>query len=297
MNNAHLYRKVFTHGNGPEQEVLGIKEEIWANGKKVFESSGSKIVGEVEVIAYSKKDGKPLFTRSLFMNDLLVCGAVYFSEKANGMRSAFQTVPLDLELGVHTRDQIQITAETIQKEQICGIMVGNGGTSDVYNTVHKVNRAARSVPGMIPFRVVSLENDLKGDARARYILRAVKGNHAYYYGKRFDIDREINVEFEDGTVVPLDVDTMQTKKFVKVYSKYRATVDQFDIREYSKLTYGSTMRSLINSIGLITGYAGTAEDGATEYFNVRGITTANMENQDLKDSESTIAFIYKVYVV
>lgn len=297
MNTPRLYRKVFTNGYGPEQEVMQIKEEVWGNGKKLFESTGSKIIGEVEVIAYSKKDGKPLFTRTMIHNDLLVSGAVYFSEKANNMRSSFQTVPLDLELGVHTRDQIQTTAETIQKERICGIMVGNGGTSDVYNTVHKVNRAARCVPGMIPFRVVPLDNDLRADARSRYILRAVKGNYAYYYGKRFDIEREINVEFEDGTVVPLDVDTMPTKKFIKVFSKYRATVDQFDIREYSKLTYGSTLRSLINSIGLITGYPGVTEDGADEFFNVRGITTANMENQDLKDSESTIAFTYKVYVV
>jgi len=283
--------------SGPSSDTVAIREEVFANGKKVYNSQGSKILGSVEVLHTSIRDGKPIFTRTRYHNDLLVNGAVFFSEKANDMRSSFQTLPLDLELGVHTQDQIQATAATISKERICGIMVGNGGTSDVYNTVHKVNRTARHVPGMVPFRVVPLKNDLKGDVRSRYILRTVKGDYVYYYGKRFDIEREINVEFEDGTVVPLDVDTIPTKKFIKVFTKYKVTVDQYDIREYAKLTYGSTMRSLINSIGLITGFPITADTGETEFYNVRGITIANMENQDLKDSESTITFTYKEYVV
>lgn len=282
----------------PRNESVSIREKIIANGTKVFESVGTKILGEVEVICRSQRDGSPIFTRSFKVhNDLLVNGAVFLSEKANNIRSTFQTVPLDLELGIHNNDEIVVNTDTIKDERICGIMVGNGGTGDTYNTVNKVNRAARSVPGPIPFRVVPVDNDLKGATRDQYFMRVVKGDYVYYYGKRFDIDREINVEFEDGTTVPLDVDTLPTTKFIKVYTKYRVTIDQADIREYFKYTQGSTLRSLINSIGLITGYPGMTEDNKLEFFNVRGMTTANMENQDLKDSESTITFIYKVYIV
>lgn len=277
-------------------QPIHINETVTANGKNVFESCGSKVIGEVEVIC--SKNGNPMFTRSFKVkNDLLVNGAVFLSEKANNMRSTFQTAPLDLSLGAHTSDQIITDNNTIKDEQICGIMVGNGGTGDAYNTVNKVNRAARSVPSPVPFRVVPVDSDLTGDVRSRYILRVVKGDYVYYYGKRFDIDREINVEFEDGTTVPLDVDTLHTNKFIKVFTKYRVTVDQFDVREYFKYTQGSTLRSLINSIGLITGYPVVGDDKHVEFFNVRGMTTANMENQDLKDSESTITFIYKVYIV
>lgn len=280
----------------PYKESIGIHEKVTANGVTVFESGGTKVIGEVEVICSRK--GNPMFTRSFKVhNDLLVNGAVFLSEKANNMRSTFQTVPLDLDLGVHTSDEIIVDNTTIKDEHICGIMVGNGGTGDAYNTVNKVNRAARSVPSPIPFRVVPINADLTGDTRNRYFLRVVKGDYVYYYGKRFDIDREINVEFEDGTTVPLDVDTMHTNKFIKVFTKYRVTIDQSDIREFFKYTQGSTLRSLINSIGLITGYPMTDENKMTEFFNVRGMTTANMENQDLKDSESTITFIYKVYIV
>ena len=62
------------------------------------------------------------------------------------------------------------------------------------------------------------------------------------------------------------------------------------------------MRSLINSVGLLTGYLGTAGDAADkkddtiqEVFNARMMTTLNMENNELKDSESTVTFIYRLY--
>lgn len=102
--------------------------------------------------------------------------------------------------------------------------------------------------------------------------------------------------FEDGTVVPIDVNTQNPDKFIKVFTKYRAVIDQRDIREYFKYTEGSTLRSLINSVGLITGYPLLSKDGTEEYFNVRGMTTFNMENQELKDSESTITFIYRLFI-
>ena len=49
-------------------------------------------------------------------------------------------------------------------------------------------------------------------------------------------------------------------------------------------------------LGAVAGYPGAAVDGNEEFFNVRGITTVNMENQELKDSASTITVIYKQYI-
>lgn len=261
-----------------------------------FTGSGSEIIGDVEVL-YRSKHGSTMFTRKIHRhNDLLVTGAVFLSEKANNKRSTFITVPLDQDLGVHTADQIKVDATTLGSEQICGFMVGNGGAGDTYNTVNRVVRTARSVPGIIPFRVVPTSNDLSDTDRAKYLLRVVKNDYAYYYGKTFDIEREINVQFEDGTVVPTDVDTTVVTKFVRTFTKYQAVITGADIREYFKITQGSTLRSLINSIGLITGYPGTSIDGAPEYFNVRGLTAMNMENQELKDSESTITVTYRLFI-
>ena len=273
-----------------------VYDELHMNDCCVARSNSADIIGEVEVIYESKTDGKAIFTRTLSHNDLLVTGAVFLSEKMNDERSTFKTIPLDLEIGVHTADQIEVTNNTISKERVCGIMVGNGGCGDTYNTVYKVNRAARSVPGYLPFRVVSVDADLNETDRAKYMLRVVKGDLVYYYGKRFDIDREVNVQYEDGTLVPTDVDTQVVSKFIKTFTKYRVTLDQRDIREFFKITQGSTLRSLINSVGLITGYPGVAEDGFDEFFNVRGMTTLNMENKELKDSESTVTFIYKLFI-
>ncbi|WP_300943864.1 hypothetical protein [uncultured Duncaniella sp.] len=262
-----------------------------------YGTSGPNIIGDVEVLYNSQRDGHPIFTRSKHKNDLLVTGSVFFSEKVNNMRSKFQTLPLDVELGCHTMGQVIRDHSTIPHERICGLMIGNGGAGDTYNTVYKVNRTARSVPSPIPFRVVPVLDDLNPTDRAKYFLRVVKGDYAYYYGKKWDIEREIIVEFEDGTTVPIDVDMVPTSKFVKIYALYRVTIDQRDVREGFKLEQGSTLRSLVNSIGLVGGYPGTEpSDGTEEFFNVRGITTVNMENKELKDSASTITIIYKEFI-
>lgn len=279
-----------------KNDHVQVADDLLVNDK-YLKGEASDVIGDVQVIFESKKNGKVVFTRTLRNhNDLLVTGAVFLSEKANDMRSTFKTVPLDLELGVHSVDQIEVTQKTISREKIAGIMVGNGGAGDTYNTVYKVNRAARSVPAPVPFRVVPVDQDLKDTDRAKYFMRVVKGDYVYYYGKRFDLEREINVMFEDGTTVPVDVDTLPNTKFIKVFTKYRAVLDERDIREYFKINYGSTLRSLINSVGLVTGYPLPEDDGTEEFYNVRGMTTMNMENQELKDSESTITFIYRLFI-
>lgn len=270
-------------------------DEAIVNGKLVKGDSAG-IVGMVEVI-YEGKGGRSVFTRNLYTNDLLVNGAVFMSEKINNIRSTFRTTPIDVELGVHTADELVVDTSTIPNEKICGLMVGTGGTIDTYNSVRKVNRAARIVPDVVPFRVVPVGEDLSPTDRVKYILRVQRGEYIYYYGKKFDIEREINVQFSDGTTVPLNVDTLNNPKFIRTFTKYQVVVDSRDIREYFKYTEGSTINSMINSLGLITGYPGVSADNAEEFFNVRGMTTLNMENHELKDSESTITVIYRLFIV
>ncbi len=286
-----------------------VVEELYDHSGRLVATgdSGHAIIGEVEIIHKSRATGKTLFTvtKRLERNDLLVTGAVYLSEKINNVRSTFLTTPVDVSLGVHTADELDRSAATIPHEIVCGIMVGCGGCGDTYNTVHKVHRTDLTVPSPVPFRVVPLSADLKGSTRDRYFLRVVRGNYAYYYGKKFTVNREINVVYEDGTVVPTNVNVLGDIKgqYIKTFTKYDVTVDETDIREGFKLTDGNTMNSRINTVGLITGYPGLAGDSADkgvdieEYFNVRTITTLNTEDDALKDSESTVAYIYRFYFV
>ena len=273
-------------------------ENVIANGKS-YEGNPSDIIGEVEVVYQSRLNGKTIFTKNLYKNDLLVTGAVFVTEKINNMRCGYRPNPIDVTLGVHTIEEVDRTSATLPNELVCGLMIGNGGAGDTYNAVYKVNRAAHMCPGMIPFRVVKIKEDhtdLDEADRGKYFLRIVNGDYAYYYGKKFDIDREINVQYEDGTSVPLDANTSVTNKFIKVFTKYSVQIDARDVREYFKVTQGSTLKSLVNSIGLMTGYPGLDADGNEEFFNVRGMTTFNMENHELKDSESTITIIYRLFV-
>ncbi|MCM1230267.1 MAG: hypothetical protein NC489_09040 [Ruminococcus flavefaciens] len=275
------------------------------SGKLLAKSNGHAIIGEVEKVYKSKRTGKVIFTRTIDQNDLLVTGAVYLSEKINNVRSTFLTTPVDVSLGVHTAEEIDFSAATIPQEIVCGIMVGCGGCGDTYNTVHKVHRTDYTVPSPVPFRVVPLSQDIKGATRDRYFLRVVRGNYAYYYGKKFTVNRDINVMYEDGTTVPTNVNIIGDVKgqYIKTFTKYEVTVDETDIREGFKLTMGNTLQSRINSVGLVTGYPGIASDSADkgsdilEFFNVRTMTTLNTENDELKDSESTVSYIYRLYFV
>ena len=259
------------------------------------------VIGEVEIIARSKRTGGVMFTRKhrIERNDLLVTGAVFLAEKVNNVRSTFLSTPVDVSLGVHTIDQIDRSKNTIPMEVICGIMVGNGGCGDTYNTVHKVHRTDFTVPGPLPLRVVKLSNDVTANTRDKYLLRVVRGEYAYYYGKKFTVEPEINVMYEDGTTVPVNVNILGDVKgqYIKTFTKYSVVIDETEIREYFKLTQGNTLRSLVNSVGLITGYISKDADGHDEIFNCRTMTTLNTENDELKDSEATVTYIYRQYFV
>ena len=280
-------------------ESTVVAEELYdQNHQMLAKSDNAGIIGLVEVIARSKDGSRTLFTKTIGKNELLVTGSVFMMEKNNGMRSKFLTTPIDVELGVHTADEVDTTNATVPNEVVCGIMIGNGGAGDTTNTVRKVNRAARMVPGPLPIRVVPNTADLNAVEREKYILRRPRGEYIYYYGKRFDSTPVMSVMYEDGTVVPTNVgDLPSTNKFIRPYTTYTATLNRYDIREYHKITEGSTINSFINSIGLITGYPGTAADGKIEYFNVHGMTTLTMQNRELKDSESWITFIYRQFIL
>ena len=289
---------IYKHG-----ENMKIGETLHDGSGRLLAASGlgHEIIGEVEVLYKSKRDGHSIFTRSIGKNDLLLTGAVFLTEKVNNVRSTFQTTPIDQLIGVHSASQIDFSAASIPNEKICGIMVGVGGSGDTYNTVHPVHRTDLTVPGYTPFRVVPVDEDLSPELRRQYILRVVQGDYVYYYGKRFEANRDINVLYEDGTEVPTNVHAIgdSNGKYIKTFTKFTTTIDESEIREAFKIKDGSTRRSRVNSIGLITGYPGKAEDSGRyeEYFNVRTLTTLNMENRELKDSESTLSIIYRLYFV
>lgn len=283
-----------------------IGDEAYINGVLAAAHRNTEVIGEVEVIYRSKKNGKAVFTKTISQNDLLVTGAVYLSEKVNNVRAAYRTVPLDVSLGVHNVDEVDMTDATIPFEKICGLMVGRGGCGDTYNSVHRVVRTDLAVPGAVPFRCIdtSHRSDLSGDERNQYFLRVEDGNLVYYYGKKFNAEREINVVYEDGTAV--DPTTLipgnDRGKLIKTYTKFTTVITADDIREYCKVAEGNTLHSLVNSIGLITGYPVAPSDkvdnpDAEEFAMVRGLTTLNTEDYPLKDSESTMDITYRFYFV
>ena len=270
------------------------------NGSAIMKSDGAhvKTVGDVEVIGCDSK-GRVLFTRRK-NNALLINGASYFSEKTNNMRCRFAPTPLDVLYGDHEQNQVEVTKETLAEEYICGIVFGIGGCTNTYNTVRPVNNNAITVPEMIPIRMIRADQDLTGEDRARYFLRHstfVEGvEYAQYYGKVFDAEPRIDVIFESGEDIPNDIYKYDEPGYLFDYTYYTLTVNNDDIRDYFKITDGNTSLSRINSLGLVAGYPRVNDLGHTEFYNIRCLTTVNLENVSLQDSLSQIYIRYRLFI-
>ena len=322
------------HQNAKVGEELYFNQDLVASSG--FTGDPHEIIGEVEIVYRSKRNGKAVFTRNLRRNDLLVTGAVFLSEKVNQIRSNYLPTPLDVKHAVlcpdgvnrhdlNTRFTLNGSSYTMTSvgmvpyERVCGIMVGRGGCGETQNQIHRVYRTDIEVPGIIPFRAICLtdgQEDLAGDERKLYFMRTEETindkKYICYYGKRFLVDREINVQWEDGTVVntSTNIPGNDRGKLVKTFTKYTTSISSKDIREYCKAVEGSTIHSIVNSLGLLTGFPinpGTNEvftpqseegyEGAYEFAMVRGKTTLNTENYPFKDKDSTMDITYRLYFV
>lgn len=269
---------------------IGMEENIYVNGEKVQSYKDDAILGTVKVSAFS---GNELITSGKFKNKLLVSGRVYFCEKSINMRSGFKPASIDQDLGVS--GVLTLTNANLMQEDIIGIMVGIGGTTAVYGTINEVEVHKKTLPTPVPFRIVPIAEDLTGAERAKYFLRVVEGGKVKYYGKKFE-SRSTKVRYENGTEVPLNVDTLSNPGVIRTFNEYNAIVGQKDIREYFLVAYGDTSLCQINSVGLLTGYPEDIGGGVIEYRNVRCITTANMAQNPLKDELSVINFNYELLI-
>ena len=275
-------------------EIVRLHDEALVNGELVKGSDRNSIIGVVEITA---SNGDTIFSKrvkEIYKNDLLIGGCVYFLEKTYGIRSAFTPRPLDIELGVNTT--VDNSVDTLKNERIIGIVTGVGGSRDLYNTVVPVQRHKRTVNDIIPFRMKDVE--LFGDEAADYFLKTKTSDGYFaYYGKKFRGSPEIKVMYESGVPVPNDVGDLINTNRIDAYAESNLLISNKDIREMFLLRDGSTDRSRINTIGLVSGYPITNANGQVEYANVRVITTLNMENRELKNDVDTITIKYKQYII
>lgn len=273
-----------------KSDQVGFEEIVSVNGKKVVTSeSDGGIFGLVRTSNFS---GNELITKNKYNNKLLVNGRVYFCEKSINTRSNFKPSSIDQDLGVS--GVLTLNNTNLIQEDIIGIMVGIGGTTAVYGSINDVEVHKKTVPTPVPFRIVPLAQDLTGEERAKYFLRVVDGANVKYFGKKFE-SKSTKVLYDNGTEVPLNVDTLSTPGSIRTFNEYLAVVGQKDIREYFLSVYGDTSLCQINTVGLLTGYPEVVGE-TIEYRNVRCITTANMAQNPLKDELSIINFNYELLI-
>ena len=289
-----------------QNDSVHISDKIIDGTGKVLSDYENRIYGEVEVLSYVHGTDKPLFTRTT--NTLLVTGEVFFNEKMNACRTRiggddWRLPSIDEYLGVNELSVIDTSDNRIADEHICGFMIGVGGAGESIDDINPVHRTSLTVPEPVPFRMVPVDDDLADAVRSKYFLRVVKGEYVYYYGKLFSAERDMSVLYEDGTPVPTNVHVIgdQNGKHISASTNYQLTIDSGEVREYFKITDGSTRRCRFNTVGLVAGYRGIKAfdplhpETYTEYFNVKGITCANLDNRPLRHPEEVSRLRYLVH--
>lgn len=158
---------------------------------------------------------------------------------------------------------------------------------------------------LVPFRHVTIDNDLDDDNRKIYFGRKtdVENNTIDYYFKAFDTNPVLHVRYLDGTQVTHNVWDVDSSQQVEVYVELRLSVNRLDFREYFELI--GWENADISSVSLITAWAEdivSNPDARVEdqkkyrYFHdCIPYTKYNFKAEDLSERTRAIDFIYQLY--
>jgi len=263
-------------------------DELSVNGRVIIPGFNDmkepqRILAEITII--NDITGKPVFR----FNDVIILGATYILEKFFNRRSTYAMSTLSSDLSINAN--VNPTQDNLKDEFVFGFIVGTGG-AESSDLVRSVKFKDKTVPSIVPFRVVDTTADLTPLEQAKYALKKQIGGKYYYYAKRFDTDVVIRHLFTDGTEIPSNIDQTETSLGLLVFGEAVLKVSSTDLREYFMDQFGSIDNCRFNSIGLVAGFLNGAD-----FAGVRTVTKVNMPNLFLRDTESSYTLVYKLYSI
>jgi len=156
--------------------------------------------------------------------------------------------------------------------------------------------------GMIPFRYVTTTNDLDSNNREIYYGRkAFEDGYVGYYFKGFDTAPQMFISYLDSTDVNEDMWEVNSTQQVEVYVETRLGINRLDFRDYFDKVLGWENAD-ISSISLLIAYPIESDnetnsngDAILYYRDVIPYSKLNFKAEDLKDLNTALDFIYRVY--
>ena len=184
--------------------------------------------------------------------------------------------------------------------------IGRDGYLSSPNEVVAVSNTDRIEPdSLVPFRYVTLENDLDEDQRDMYYGRKVtEDGHIAYYFKKFDTDPQLHIRYLDGTEVNSEMWNIDSTQQVEVFVEMRLSVSRLDCRDYFDTVLGWENAD-VSSISLLSAWyrdipinpEADPEFQTTQrwYQEILPYSKFNFRNEDLSNLSRAVDFIYNVY--
>ncbi|MFW6015411.1 MAG: hypothetical protein ACOCRK_03175 [bacterium] len=174
----------------------------------------------------------------------------------------------------------------------------DGGDENTTFPVKKYDKGY-SMDGLLPFRMLTTEEEDTNDINSKYSVRHVDdSDNIYYYIKYFDKMTIRNIT-EDNNPVPDNPDTNLSED-MQVYSiiDLELNIDKADLAEYFALTQGGVNFRRYNGITLFTGYPVECTklgDQITDYRGLLATNRMNIKQRDLAE-EGKQELLYRIYI-
>ncbi len=241
-----------------------------------------------------RKDGKPMFM-NLGENATLVGGTQdYVKNIWNIQSSDLIDIPnLDSEfLGLET------PTYSSEKRQIFGFGLGIDGA--VGSTILAVKRHSKGYEKdqLIAFDTVSTVLDDTDANFARYAFRAIDGNQAQYFIKKFAPSFEV-ISAKSKAAIPDNPSVNYTgTEDVRCHTRIETVILKEECNRWFGKNFGSTDTAHFNSIILFAGRPCTITVNSKVYNTFRDIIATNKINfKDTSLVDTEVKIIYDLYYV
>lgn len=251
-----------------------------------------KGTGVVEV--RNKTTGEVVFKKR---NKIILPGSNYTAALHFDIPIVHNTPTYNEVLNLENSIDQNLDQDIIRKQKICLFSVGMDGCGPDQHQVYDVNYGMWCRPkDLVPFRVVSVDNDLPRAQRDKYYGR-VKGyndSKYIYYFKGFDAVPTFNQRYvSDGTLITKEVYNLNRSDEIVSYIELKMSVDKEDVLEHFALTLGKN-HTKINTISLLLANP-ISIAGINYYQDIRPITKINFPNEPLVDIDKGLDITYQIY--
>lgn len=243
--------------------------------------------------------GEVLFKKS---NIILVGGRRFTLQKLFNLPEDSNRITLNSLFHVNESEPPYTEIGPRKEKSVCLFGVGKGGSNLTFGSVTNPSGREYNLYDMVPFRYVSVSDDLTLVEKEKYYLRVIEGNYIGYYLKKFEVEPTLNMKVgTENYIVNLD-DNSRLNEFgqyierpdVETYVELILKINSNDIREYF-ITTEDISHARINELSLYFGYKPTSQVW-TDYLALECFSKLTFDNEPLTNQTKILNIIYRIYI-